>query len=282
MAGKIWIQEDQGGWSSGLGGTLAAAVLAVFAVAPGAQALDFDVLLYDDGSGNVRAGGIDTDTLTPELGHAVLEGGLLGDTTLPNPSFQADEPGIFSVSDDNAGLLGGSNDNLPGGAAVTLDFLVEPTLNISLAYWDGAQFGATPLGETLSVAVGANLYGGLGGSNQLLGVDLGSTASDGGLHVHPDWDLGVATPGVYLAYGHANVAGLNGPSNPFWLVFGTLDACAASADCTPLQELFNAGIEDQITAGIAYVNANLVPIPEPSTALLMALGLAGLNASRRR
>ena len=244
----------------------------------------FDVLLYDDGAGNLRAGAIDVDELLPELDTVAIEGELFGDSTAGTPTFQGADPGFFGVSDANAGLLGGANDNLPSGAAVTIDFLVEPTLNISLAYWDAGlgQFGATPNGETLTLTQGASFFGSLGGTTEVLGVAIGSTSvTTGFLDDHPDYDLGAATPGAYLAFGQANVAGLSGPSNPFWLVFGTLDECEETASCSAAQELFNEAIEEQIEAGIDYVNTTLVP--EPGTALLMGLGLMGLgHASRSR
>jgi hypothetical protein len=253
------------------------------AASAGAQEAHFDVLLFDDGAGNLRAGAIDVDALAPELDNVVIEGELFGDTILgAPPTFQGADPGFFSVSDANAGVLGGSNTNLPGGATVTVDFLVEPTLNISLAYWNGSSFGSTPGGETLAISKGATAYGALGGSSSVLGVEIGTTSAGGFLDDHPDFDLGAGATGVYLAYGRANVAGLTGPSNPFWIVFGTLDLCEETASCSALQEQFNFEIEEQIEAAIGYVNANLVPIPEPSTALLMALGLAGLNRAARR
>ncbi|MHA7839796.1 MAG: PEP-CTERM sorting domain-containing protein [bacterium] len=269
----------------GVGRAIAWMSLAVAVMAGGtgaAYASGVDVLLYDDGSGNLRAGAIDKDELLPALNTFVVEGELFGDTSLATPAFQGDEPGFFSVSDANAGVLGGLNTNLPGGAGVSLDFLVEPTLNISLSYWDDGlgQFGATPNGETMTLTKGASFFGTLGGASEVLGAAIGTTGIDGFIDDHPDFDLGTATPGVYLTYGQANVDGLDGPSNPFWLVFGTLDVCEQTESCTALQEAFNAGIEGQIEAGIAYVNTVLVP--EPSTALLMSLGLMGLGHSARR
>lgn len=278
-----WMGLDRGrGRRLGLAVAMAWASLGL-AGSAGAQEVHFDVLLFDDGAGNLRAGAIDVDALAPELDNVVIEGELFGDTILgAPPTFQGADPGFFGVSDANEGVLGGSNANLPGGAAVTVDFLVEPTLNISLAYWDGAAFGSPLAGETLSISKGATAYGALGGASSVLGVEIGTTSAAGFLDDHPDFDLGAGTPGVYLAYGRANVAGLAGPSNPFWIVFGTLDLCVETASCSALQDQFNLEIEEQIEAAIGYVNANLVPIPEPSTALLMALGLAGLNRAARR
>lgn len=272
-SGSAWLAIGAGivGW----GGIVA------IASAAAAQEAHYDILLYGDETGGLRAGAIDVDELAPELDRRVVEGELFGDTILgAPPTFTGADPGFFSVSDANQGVLGGGNTNLPGLADVTIDFLVEPTLNISLAFWNGSSFGATPNGETLSISKGATAYGALGGTSSVLGVGLGATSATGFIDDHPDFDLGAATPGVYLAYGRANVAGFDSPSNPFWIVFGTLDLCAETASCSALQDQFNLEIEEQIEAAMAYTNATLVP--EPSTALLMALGLAGLNRVGRR
>jgi len=261
------------------------AVFGVFVLIPTAQADEeghFDVLLFDDGAGRARVGAVDVDDLTPELGNVVVEGELFGDTSGATPTFQGEDPGFFSFSNTNAGLLGGPNTNLPANAAVSVDFLVEPTLNISLAAWDdtAGSFGATPAGVGLTLTKGASFFGTLGGTNEILDVAIGTTSATGFLDDHPDYDLGAAPAGVYLAFGQANVEGLEGPSNPFWLVFGTLDICEETDSCSALQESFNAGVEEQIERAIDYANTALVP--EPSTALLMSLGLMGLGYSARR
>lgn len=271
-------------FAAGVGFLLLSAV-SLFAVAGAAFAQEeahFDVLLYDDGAGNLRTGAIDVGTITPDLGNFAIEGEFFGDSTAGTPSYQGATPGFYSLSDANAGVLGGLNQNLPGGAAISLDFLVEPTLNISLAYWDDGvgQFGATPNNETLTITEGASFFGSLGGTTEVTGVSLGSTsASTGFFDNHADYDLGAGTAGVYLAYVQANVVGFSDPSNPFWLIFGTLDGCEETASCSITQEAFNAGIEAQIESGISYVNTTLVP--EPGTALLFGLGLMGLGRVNR-
>ena len=271
-------------FAAGVGFLLLSAV-SLFAVAGAAFAQEeahLDVLLYDDGAGNLRTGAIDVGTITPDLGNFAIEGEFFGDSTAGTPSYQGATPGFYSLSDANAGVLGGLNQNLPGGAAISLDFLVEPTLNISLAYWDDGvgQFGATPNNETLTITEGASFFGSLGGTTEVTGVSLGSTsASTGFFDNHADYDLGAGTAGVYLAYVQANVVGFSDPSNPFWLIFGTLDGCEETASCSITQEAFNAGIEAQIESGISYVNTTLVP--EPGTALLFGLGLMGLGRVNR-
>ena len=247
----------------------------------GALAQHFDVLLFDDGSGNLRAGAADVDLLVPEPNTVVLEGELLGDTTATTPTFTGEDPGFFSFSDGQAGLLPAPFDNLPGNAAVTLEFLTEPTLGRSLSYWDDGlgAWGAVPAAESISFSVGATSFGAVDGTSEVLGIALGTTSSTGLLDDHPDYDAGAATAGAYLLYGRASVAGLSGPSNPFWLVMGTLDECEELANCTPTQEAFNLDIEEQIEAAILYTETVLVP--EPGTLILSAAGLLGLGFVRR-
>ena len=260
--------------------------LATLLMAGGAQAQEehFDVLLFDDGSGNLGAAGVDVDTSLPDFGVFAIEGELFGDSTGPS-TYSGDEPGFFGFGDVDAGLLA-PGDNLPGGAAVSADFLVEPTLGLSLSYWDDVSgtFGATPNNERLTLSDGvATVFGSAFDTTEVTGVAIGTTGADGFIDDHPVYTIegstsgSAATTGVYLAYGVANVAGLSGPSNPFWFILGTLDGCEETLSCTPGQEAFNEGIELQIESAIDYVNANLVP--EPSTAWLLAGGLL-LAASR--
>jgi len=251
------------------------------AISGSASAQHLDVLLYDDGSGNARTGGVDVDLLAPDLDTHVFEAELLGDTTLPTPTFAGAEPGFFGVSDAQAGLLPPPNGNLPAGAGVTLDFLLEPTLGLSLARWNQSLgvFEA-PGGASILLTTPADPFGGsLDGTSEVLGLVLGTSASNGSLHEHPTFDIGSAQ-GVFLAYGVAHVDGLASPSNPFWLVFGTLDECVETASCNSIQEAFNEDIELQIGSAMEYTNATLVP--EPGTALLLALGLGAFAHGGRR
>ncbi len=262
---------------------LVAGVALLLGLAPAAgQEAHFDILLFDDGSGNVRAGAVDVDFLTPEPGTRVVEGEAFGDTTAPTPTFTGEDPGFFSFSDGQASLLPPPFDNLPGNAAITLDFLTEPTLGRSLSYWDdfAGNWVPVPNSETISFSFGATNFGAVDGTSEVLGVSLGDTSGTGFLDDHPDYDLGAATPGAYLLYGRADVAGLSGPSNPFWLVLGTLDECEETDSCNAAQEFFNEDIEEQIEAAIDFTNVALAP--EPGTLALLAGGLVGLAAFARR
>ena len=221
------------------------------------------VLVYADGTGNVRVGGLDFNFLLPRLGTTTFTGRLTGDPTAG--TFQANKPDYWSISDVQVPVLGGSLDNLPPGAAVTIDFLVEPSLNLSLGYWDSAsgQFGPTPGTESLQISDFLPL-GSLSGLNEVRDIPLGTTSAVGSLYNDLNYSFGPGTaPGVYVIYGQASVAGLTGPSNPFWLVLGTFEDCIPSNNCTAAQAAYNAGIDEQVEAATRHVEDVLIPALDP-------------------
>ncbi|MFN7481234.1 MAG: SGNH/GDSL hydrolase family protein, partial [Betaproteobacteria bacterium] len=60
------------------------------------------------------------------------------------------------------------------------------------------------------------------------------------------------------------------------------DACGAVLGCDPSTYLFWDGIHPTSAAQSLVAGAMLTAVPEPASALLMALGVAGLMAARRR
>ncbi len=288
-------------WSTAL---LGAALAASVAALPSAAQEHFDVLLYDDGAGNLTAGGAEVGTAVAFPDVRVFEAEMFGDSSTIDPAdgvggelggdFLAEEPGFFSYSD--AQVSGGppgfpaGADNLPGDAEVRLNWLVEPTLGRSLSFWDDGlgEWADVPSGETLLIDTDFTTDPGLtlGGTTEILDMVLATTgtgdpSTEGALDDHPDFTMvSGSTAGVYLAYGTAEVDGLNGPSAPYWLVFGTLDECEETESCDEDQEDFNLAIEEQIEAAILYTETNLVP--EPGTALLLSLGLLGLGVTGSR
>ncbi len=292
-------------WKNGIGSgrlwtaLLGAALVAAFAALPSAAQEHFDVLLYEDPSGNLASGGLDLDTGEAEPDLDVIEGELFGNVTpgVPPTFFMStgvapvgDEPGYASYGDaaissgPPVGFPAGA-DNLPGSAGVEIDFLVEPVTNRSLSYWNDIVGDWEPiaLGTTLTIDNASSTGGSLDGVSEIIGLELADTDPDGSLDSHPDYSLSDGSPvGVYLAYGQARVDGFSDPSDPFWIVFGTLDDCElpTTAACTLEQEEFNEAIEGQIETALEFTEANLVP--EPGTALLLSLGLLGLGVAGTR
>ncbi|MEM7409311.1 MAG: PEP-CTERM sorting domain-containing protein [Myxococcota bacterium] len=246
----------------------------------------FDVLLYEDAGGNLAAGGSDVDTAEAFPNQNVFEAELLGDTLLPTPTFVGDEPGFFSYSDTAVGGppvgFPAGADNLPGSADVRLNFRVEPTLGLSFARWnDGlGMFEAPGAGESIMLDTLLDPGGSIDGTSEVLNLLLGPTSATGALDDHPDYELSTAAgTGVFLGYGDASVDGFGAPTNPFWIVFGTIDECEETETCNAMQEAFNVSIEEQIEAAILYTETVLVP--EPSTALLVGLGMLAMAGRRR-
>ena len=235
---------------------------------PQTSTQNLGVLLYDGGAGDLRAGALAFDSLTPEVDSVVFKIALKGDSVAG--SFGAQRPDYWGLADVQVPVLGGSRDNLPPGQDVAVDFLIEPTSGLSLAYWDDStsQFGPLPPGETLSISLLATQEF-LDGTNEVLGFDLGTTSTTtGSVYAPVNYYFGAGTtPGVYLAYAQSHVQGLSGPSNPFWIVFGTLDDCLPGS-CTPTQEAFNASIEAQLDAAVDHIYATRLPdLPPPGTPL---------------
>ena len=162
-----------------LRGTGLALALALLAAPIQAQE-HFDVLLYEDAGGNLATGAVDVDTAVAEPGNVVIEGELLGDTLSGTPTFVGEGPGFFSYSDTAVsgpppGFPAGA-DNLPGSATVSLDFLIEPTLGLSLAYWDNGWV-APGAGDSIMMDTLLDPGGSIDGTSEILDMVLATTSS---------------------------------------------------------------------------------------------------------
>jgi len=248
-------------------------LLWLVASAAGAQHLDVNV--YQE-NGKPKIGGFSFDTLSFE-DRVVFEGELM-DPDLDG-QFRGDEPGWTAVSDGSvASTLPPGADNLPPNAVATLD-IIQGLGNRSLSYWDGngsVSFGATPDQEVLEVLDFLGSVSVLDGTAGATGINLGTTSASGVLHEHIDFGIlgdGTGTPdaateGIYLVEAQVRVAGLADPSDPLFIIFGTI---------TPQNDAF---IEAAIETAEGWVEANLVP--EPGSLMLLMAGLAGLVATGRK
>jgi len=258
------------------------AVAALLAFTPTASAQHNDGLVYQVG-GKVTMGQIDVDCFSGvgapgcnpnAIENSVYEGELLEVGTSPGLTGTAAEPGFFAVPDGGEAALPGGADNLPGNAAHTIDLILAPNSPVSGAsvlFWDGtggsASWSALPNTEYFVVA-GINASSGtLDGTNEILGLELASTAANGSFDTHPDFELfgnsGTADPsvGFYALFGRTNIAGLT-----------SSDAWAA---------VFDFGVENE-TLHEAAADSVAGFLPEPSTGLLMGIGLLGLTRAGRR
>lgn len=256
------------------------ALAATVAVATSASAQHQDALVFQDG-GKVQMGGIDVDCLggvgvpgcdpngTTET---VYEAELLENGVSPGLFGTADEPGFFSVGDGDVGALP-YGDNLPASADHSIDLILAPNSPVpgaSVLFWDGTgavSWSPMPNSEYFDIGGILGTGGILDGSNELLGVSLDPTGLDGAFDTHPDFflygDGGTADPtfGFYAIFGRTNISGL------------------ASSD--PWAAVFDFGVENEVLHEAA-VDSVAGILPEPSTATLLVIGLAGLLRSGRQ
>lgn len=238
-----------------------------------------DVLPFVDSGGDLAIGGFDFNASANPFVETQIFEGELTDRFSPG-QFRGDDPGFVGVSDTLAGLLPAGSDNLPAEALVTLNIVLDPLLgNRSMSFWNGVgavSLGPVPDGEVLEISK-FSFVSVLDGSNAISGFPVGETSTVGSLHDHLDFvlsgdDSGApddVTEGVYVIRGSMSVddASFPDPSSPLYIVLGTF---------TDLNREF---MEEAVGASAAYIKTTV--IPEPGTALLLAVGLFGLGISSR-
>jgi len=249
------------------------AALIVFASAASAQ--HNDALVFQNG-GQVQMGGMDVDCFSgvglpgcdPNGNtESVYEAELLETGTSPGLVGRAEEPGFFAVPDGGEAFLP-YGDNLPGNAAHSIDLILAPNSPVpgaSVLYWDGlggaVTWSAMPSLQYFDITGIASSGGQLDGTNELLGVQLAATAANGTFDTHPEYDL----------------FGANGTADPaigFYAIFGRTDI-AGLIPSAPWAAVFDFGVENEVLHESAVESVSGF-IPEPSTGMLMVIGLLGL------
>jgi hypothetical protein len=254
-----------------------------------ADTIHYDVLLTS-GSGAVITGGYDDATNDGIAPLRVFSGEVVGSGTV-GPYESSGEPGFRAPAQGflNSAAMTPSNaySALPGNT--NLFFTLMPMTiagnSRNLFYWNGVgSVSFAPLSSTYQL----NLIGDFGtatitGSSNVPTSDflLKQTSSDGSLEPgHPHLttqiaDSGAApSQGFYLFALQFSMDGLSS-SAPAYFVYGSYDA-----DSLPDFTIFDAAHAE----AEAWVENNLVAVPEPSSVVLAGLGAAGALAAgwRRR
>lgn len=131
----------------------------------------------------------------------------------------------------------------------------------NIVVWDAPNVGKSP--AALANAMGAALATGIATSfNQALSQRL---LGEPGVSTFDIFGLVNTIAASPLAYGLSNVT----------------DACGALANCDPSKYLFWDGIHPTSAGQALIANSMLAAVPEPSSMLMLALGIAVLVARRR-
>lgn len=229
--------------------TLFACALATLAFADIASA-HFDVAPYVAG-GKIVTGGEDDGT--GESSPVVRTFGYDFGEEIDNP---------YTIADPGFNAAAGSG--LPQGSQLRFDVLS------SLTYWDGGgepTFSATPAGESITIAFGANATMLTSTSGPQPGFNIKTVGANGFVHQHLNSTLNAGSAAEPAAGVYAVLLDLY-----------SSDGSIARSD--PFYVAYNNGLsEAQHDAAIDALNATLAP--EPATLAAIA-GAAALLRRRRR
>lgn len=160
----------------------------------------------------------------------------------------------------------------------------QSTLSLAIAggaygplhFWDGS---GAPSFAPASDGVGINLNKGsfnllVGGGTTTGSLNIGSTGVQGRVHQHLDSSIGSGWNGTVFA--------TPGAANGIYAFGVTLSAGGLASE--PIYFLYNVGLSETVhDDAIAWYEANVVAVPEPSSATLAGIAVAGsLWLGRRR
>jgi hypothetical protein len=245
--------------------------------------------------GKLITGTYDDDNNTAAAPHSVFLGEVVP-TGGPGAPYEAEAPGSpgFRAASqtflDNIASMdpAGVYTALPGSTNLEFDFLpmsIGPNTR-NLFFWDGVgSVNFTPVASDYELSL--IKFGGGGFTETITGSDasvitgnnIQTTTSAGAVHTHlfaqlDINDAGTDDPaqGFYLFSLQFRMTGLD-TSDPAFYIFGAYDPATLTG---PALEEF----EEAHELAEVWVEANLVP--EPSTAIMAAMALAGLIGFRRR
>jgi hypothetical protein len=192
--------------------------------------------------------------------------------------FQEDPLDPYFASDPGFNTAGGSS--LPAGSQLRFNILDAALFGLgsNLSYWNGAgavSFGAPPTGETLRLNLGGQNRTAGAAPGEIAGFSLATAGANGSVHVHINSFLQGSD-------GNSDPSDGNNPADGLYLIPLELTSSDATiADSLPLFLLYNNGLDESVhDTAIEWVETNLVPIPEPSTILLVVFGALSVFASR--
>ncbi len=236
---------------------------------PSAQAQHADVVPYASG-GVILTGAHDDlgDTTTQSMS---VFGYDFGED--PLDPWIINDPGFNNSSAFTTGVF--PNDGkLPTQS--TLALAIAAGAYGPLHYWDGS---GSPSFTPASDGVGINLNKGsfnllIGGSTTSGSLNIASTGVQGRVHQHLDSSIGSGWSGSSFA--------TPGAADGLYAFGVTLSAGGLTS--APIYFVYNVGLTEEVhDEGIAWYEANVVAVPEPSSATLAGIAIAGsMWLGRRR
>lgn len=255
----------------------------------------FDVFVTSNGPGTqLVIGGYDDGlgtAIVPVDQMRVFEGEVVGTGAAPYESGAPGEPGFRAGNQTflNSGSMTPANVYTALAASTNLTFNFQPiTIGVdsrNLFFWDGVgavDFApiASSYGLDLTRPGGGGWTVGIDGSTNsvVAGNTIQTTSSVGVVHNHLYTSIdnlgGAPDQGFYLYSLQFEMAGYSA-SDSIYFVYGALDPSLL----TPAQL---ADFEIAHAGAATWVQDNLVPVPEPSTYALLALGAAAIPLVRLR